>query len=198
MNRVKSSVAAAVLAAGALSLGACATEKYVDEHVAVVDQKATATQGQVDQQKQTLQEHDQRLAQLDQTTREAMQRADAANKMAEGKFTYTQVLSDDSIKFPAKSAKLTAEDQTRLMDLVSKLKSDNKNVYVEIQGHTDATEGKSIGQARADAVRQFMNQQGVALNRLATINYSKEQPIASNGTREGRAQNRCVVVVVLA
>ncbi len=198
MNRLKTSVAALALAAGALSLGACATEKYVNEHVAVVDQKAQATQSQVDQQGQAIQQHDTRLSQLDQATKDAMQRADAANKAAQGKFTYTPVLTDDSIKFNNQSAKLTAEAQTRLMDLVSKLKSDNKNVFVEIQGHTDAREPMSIGQRRAEAVRQFMNQQGVALNRMQTIDYGKDQPVASNDSRAGRAQNRCVVLVVLS
>lgn len=198
MNRLKSSVAALALTAAALSLGACATEKYVNQHVAVVDQKAQATQGQVDQQGQALQQHDARLAQLDQATKDAMQRADAANKAAEGKFAYAPVLTDDSIKFNASSAKLSAEAQTRLMDLVNKLKADNKNVYVEIQGHTDSREATRIGQMRAEAVRQFMNQQGVALNRMASIDYGKEQPVATNTTKAGRAQNRCVVLVVLA
>ena len=198
MNRLRTSVAALALTAATLSLGACATEKYVNEHVAVVDQKAQATQAQVDQQGQTLQQHDTRLTQLDQATKDAMQRADAANQAAQGKFTYTPVLTDDSIKFNNQSSKLTAEAQTRLMDLVSKLKSDNKNVYVEIQGHTDSREPMSIGQKRAEAVRQFMNQQGVALNRIQTIDYGKEQPVASNDTRAGRAQNRCVVLVVLS
>jgi outer membrane protein OmpA-like peptidoglycan-associated protein len=198
MNRLKSSVAALALTASALSLGACATEKYVNQHVAVVDQKAQATQSQVDQQGQALQQHDSRLAQLDQATKDAMQRADAANKAAEGKFAYTPVLTDDSIKFTNQSAKLTAEAQTRLMDLVGKLKSDNKNVYVEIQGHTDSREPMTIGQRRAEAVRQFMNQQGVALNRMATIDYGKEMPVADNKTKAGRAQNRCVVLVVLS
>jgi len=198
MNRFKSSAAALVLMAGALGLGACATEKYVNEHVAVVDQKAQATQGQVDQQGQALQQHDARLAQLDQATKDAMQRADAANKTAAGKFAYTPVLTDDSIKFQAGKATLTAEAQTRLMDLVNKLKSDNKNVYVEIQGHTDSHEPMRIGQARAETVLRFMNQQGVALNRMAAIDYGKEQPVAENTSKAGRAQNRCVVLVVLA
>src|ERR1700759_2775254 len=109
MNRLKSSVAALALCAATLSLGACATEKYVNEHVAVVGQKDQATQGQVDQQGQALQQHDSRLAQLDQATKDGMQRADAANKAAEGKFTDTPVLTDDSIKFTNQSAKLTAE-----------------------------------------------------------------------------------------
>lgn len=198
MYRFRSSAVALVLAGGALSLGACASEKYVNEHVAAVDAKAQATQGQVDAQQQAVQAHDARLAQLDQTTRDAMQRAQDAGKLAEGKFVYTQVLSDDSIKFPAKSAKLSSEAETRLLDLVNKLKADNKNVYIEIQGHTDATEAGRLGDARAQAVRAFMNKQGVALNRLAAISYGKEQPLASNNTRAGRAQNRCVVVVVLA
>jgi outer membrane protein OmpA-like peptidoglycan-associated protein len=198
MNRLKTSVAALALAVGALSLGACASEKYVNEHVAVVDQKAQATQSQVDQQGQAIQQHDARLSQLDQATKDAMQRADAANQAAQGKFSYTPVLTDDSIKFNNQSSKLTAEAQTRLMDLVNKLKSDNKNVYVEIQGHTDSREPMSIGQKRAEAVRQFMNQQGVALNRMQTIDYGKEQPVASNDSRAGRAQNRCVVLVVLS
>jgi outer membrane protein OmpA-like peptidoglycan-associated protein len=190
-------VAALALTATALSLGACATEKYVNQHVAVVDQKAQATQAQVDQQGQAIQQHDARLAQLDQATKDAMQRADAATTAAQGKFTYTPVLTDDSIKFNNQSAKLTAEAQTRLMDLVNKLKTDNKNVYVEIQGHTDAREPMTIGQRRAEAVRTFMNQQGVALNRMSTIDYGKEQPIADNKTRAGRAQNRRVAVIVL-
>ena len=54
-----------------------------------------------------------------------------------------------------------------------------------------------LGEERADAVRLFLNQQGVALNRMSTISYGDSSPVASNKTRAGRAQNRRVVVVVL-
>ena len=178
-----------------LSLGACATQDYVDKHVATVQAGVTDVRGH--QQTQ-----DQQLAQLDQTTRDAMQRAEAANKLAEGKFLYQMVLSDDSVKFPVDGSKLSPEAQTRLMDFVSKLKSDNKNVYLEIQGHTDSTGDKGLnarlGEERAEAVRLFMNQQGVALNRMSTISYGSKSPVASNKTKAGRAQNRRVVVIVLA
>jgi len=178
-----------------LSLGACATQDYVDKHVATVQGQVTEVQGH--QQSQ-----DQQLAQLDQTTRDAMQRAEAANKLAEGKFLYQMVLSDDSVKFPVDGSKLSPEAQTRLMDFISKLKSDNKNVYLEIQGHTDATGDKGfnerLGEQRAEAVRLFMNQQGVPLNRMATISYGQDAPVAPNNTREGRAQNRRVVLIVMA
>jgi len=179
---------AGVLLVGGLALAGCATEDYVNKHVAVV-------QNQVDT-------HEQHLSQLDQSTREALQRAEAAGKLAEGKFLYQMVLSDDSVKFPLDSSQLSPEAQQRLQEFVDKLKADNKNVYVEIQGHTDATGPKDfnmrLGEQRAEAVRRFMNEQGVPLNRMATISYGPDQPVAPNNTREGRAQNRRVVVIVMA
>ncbi|HXQ15230.1 MAG TPA: OmpA family protein [Caulobacteraceae bacterium] len=184
-----------LMLSSALALGACATQDYVNKHVATVQSQVTDVQGH--QQAQ-----DQQLSQLDQTTRDALQRAEAANKLAEGKFLYSMVLSDDSVKFPVDGSKLSAEAQTRLMDFISKLKSDNKNVYLEIQGHTDATGPKTLnerlGEQRAEAVRLFMNQQGVPLNRMATISYGPDAPVAPNNTREGRAQNRRVVLIVMA
>ena len=112
------------------------------------------------------------------------------------------VLSDDSVKFKAASAKLSPEAQQRLTEFAEKLKTDNRNVYLEIQGHTDARGSVSInerlGEERAEAVRRFMNQHGVPLNRMATISYGKAEPVADNKTRTGRAQNRRVVMVVMS
>jgi outer membrane protein OmpA-like peptidoglycan-associated protein len=185
----------AAIAATAVSLGGCATKDYVNEHVAVVDAKTQATQSQVDQQ----QAH---LSQLDQTTQDALTRANAAGKLAEGKFLYSMVLSDDSVKFKASSAKLSPEAQQRLTDFADKLKTDNRNVYLEIQGHTDArgseTANQRLGEERAEAVRLFMNQHGVPLNRMSTISYGKADPVADNKNRTDRAQNRRVVLVVMS
>ncbi len=185
----------AAIAATAVSLGGCATKDYVNEHVAVVDAKTQATQSQVDQQ----QAH---LSQLDQTTQDALTRATAAGKLAEGKFLYSMVLSDDSVKFKASSAKLSPEAQQRLTDFADKLKTDNRNVYLEIQGHTDArgseTANQRLGEKRAEAVRLFMNQHGVPLNRMSTISYGKADPVADNKNRTDRAQNRRVVLVVMS
>ena len=105
------------------------------------------------------------------------------------------------MKFPVASSALSEEAKTRLNDFVQKLKTDNKNVYLEIQGHSDNTGSKAanqrLGEERADAVRLYLNQQGVALNRMSTISYGDTSPVASNKNRAGRAQNRRVVVVVL-
>lgn len=190
------------LAAGALSLGGCATKKFVREQVGVVDTKLTTTQEQVASQGGTLQTHETRLADLDRNTKDALERATAAGKLAEGKFLYSMVLSDDSVKFPVNRAALSPEAETRLAEFVNKLKADNKNVYVEIQGYTDATgdEGynRRLAAERAEAVRTFMSKQGVALNRMATIGYGEDSPVADNTTRQGRAQNRRVAIIVLS
>jgi peptidoglycan-associated lipoprotein len=185
---------ALTLAAGLVALGGCATKPFVRHQVGEVDTKLQGTQAQVDTQGQ-------HLTQLDATTQDALNRANAAGKLAEGKFLYSMVLSDDSVKFPTDGSQLSPEAETRLTDLANKLKADNRNVYLEIQGHTDNRGGKnlnmSLGEQRAEAVRLFMNKQGVALNRMATISYGDTAPVAPNDTKAGRAQNRRVVVIVL-
>src|SRR6184192_1206644 len=147
-----------VLIAGAIllsvaSLGGCATKKYVNEQVSAVDTKVVDVSARVA-------DHDTKLATLDQTTREALQRAEAAGKLAEGKFVFSQVLSDDSMKFPVSRANLSPEAQARLDAFIDKLKTDNRNVYIEVQGHTDATGSKDynyrLGQERAEAVRRYL------------------------------------------
>jgi peptidoglycan-associated lipoprotein len=195
MQRIKPAIFVTVMAASALSLGGCATREYVDQHVAAVDAKVQTTQGQVDQ-------HQTHLGQLDQSTKEALDRATAAGKLAEGKFLYSMVLSDDSVKFPVDSAKLSPEADQRLTEFAEKLKNDNRNVYLEIQGHTDArgpdSLNKRLGEERAEAVRLFMNKHGVPLNRMSTISYGKQEPATDNKTRAGRAQNRRVVLIVMS
>ena len=180
--------ALSALAIATFGLGGCATEKYVNEQVGAVGGKVA--------------EHGTRLTAVEGTAQEALERAKAAGKLAEGKFLYSVVMSDDALKFPSGQATLSPEAQTRLTALAERLKSDNRNVYIEVQGHTDDTGDAAgnmrLGAERAEAVRLFLNRQGVALNRLATISYGEEVPIAPNATSEGRAANRRVVVVVLS
>ena len=188
--------------AAAFAVTGCATHKYVDAHVAAVDTKIASAQSQADEEKSRIAEHDQMLARLDRTSREAYERAEAAGKLAEGKFLYNVTLQDDGYKFKTNKYALSDDERAKLTDFASKLKSDNRNVYIEIQGHTDATGtadyNMTLGEERAEAVRLFLNEQGVALNRMNTISYGKTAPVADNKTKEGRAQNRRVNIVVMA
>lgn len=175
-----SALTGAVMLAAVATSG-CATKGFVREQVAVVDGRVT---------------------QVDGRAGEALSRAQAAHKLAEGKFLYEVVLSDDSVKFPTDRHALSPEAEARLAELAQRLKGENRNVYLEIQGFTDATGdseyNEKLGEARAEAVRRYMSQQGVALNRMATISYGEATPVADNTTPEGRAQNRRVAIVVLS
>ncbi len=177
----------AVLAAG-LVLSGCATRGFVRGQVAVVDTRVSAT--------------DARVGIVEGTANDALQRATAAQQLAEGQFMYEVVLSDDSVKFPSDRDALSPEAEARLTELANRLKAENVNVYLEIQGHTDAAGPEAyndqLGAARAEAVRRSLSRQGIALNRMATISYGEEAPVADNTTAEGRAQNRRVAIVVLS
>ncbi|MGE4063583.1 MAG: OmpA family protein [Rhodospirillaceae bacterium] len=193
MQRLRPAILVAAVAA--LALGGCATKKYVNENVALVDSKLTTAQQRLDQQQG-------QIAQLDKTAQDALKRATDAGKLAEGKFLYSMVLSDDSIKFPLDSSELSPEAEERLTAFVEKLKTENKNIYLEIQGHTDSTGPDTVndrlGEERAEAVRKFMNQHGVPLNRIGTISYGEKAPVADNKTRTGRSENRRVVLMVMS
>jgi OOP family OmpA-OmpF porin len=72
--------------------------------------------------------------------------------------------------------------------------SENPDVTVEIQGYTDNTGNKAtnqkLSQARADAVRTWLIDKGIAADRLTAKGFGSDNPIAPNSTKEGRAQNR--------
>ena len=187
-------IAGAVMLSAA-SLGGCATKKYVNEQTAMVGTRVDAVNSRVDST-------DTHLTAVEGTAKDALDRAVAAGKLAEGKFLYSEVLSDDSMKFGLAKADLSPEAQARLDALAEKLKSENRNVYVEVQGHTDATGAKDLnyklGEQRAETVRRYLNQHGVPLNRMSTISYGPDSPVAPNKDRAGRQANRRVVLIVLS
>jgi OOP family OmpA-OmpF porin len=82
-----------------------------------------------------------------------------------------------------------------LDEVVNVLKS-NPDIKVEIQGHTDnrgaAEFNMMLSAKRANAVLEYLVNQGIAPDRLTAVGYGLTQPAASNATPEGRAQNRRV------
>jgi len=195
-----------VFLVGTLALGGCASKQYVSDEVsksnATTEKRINEVESQVEATQSKVKMHDSKLAELDNATRQALERAQAAGKLAEGKFIFSLVLSDDAVKFPVNKHELSPDAMKALDTFAERLKSENKNVYLEIQGHTDSTGSDDynykLGEARAEAVRRYLSKAGVALNRMSTISYGKDEPVDNNKTKEGRAKNRRVVVIVLA
>jgi len=204
--RKGSSLAVGALLVGIVGLSGCATKRFVGEEVskssAASEKRISEVQTQVEAAQSRVREHDSKIAELDKSTRDALERAEAAGKLAEGKFVYSLVLSDDAVKFPVNRFQLSKEAELKLTEFAERLKGENKNVYLEIQGHTDSSGpdmyNLELGEARAEAVRRYLSKQGIALNRMSTISYGETEPIEKNTSRKGRSQNRRVVVIVLA
>jgi peptidoglycan-associated lipoprotein len=205
-SRWNSLVTGSALFLGICGLTGCASKTYVSEEVAkssaASEKRINDVESQVEATQTKVKQHDAKLTELDSATRQALERAQQAGKLAEGKFVFSLVLSDDTAKFPVNKHELSKEAQDALDAFAERLKTENKNVYLEIQGHTDATGVEAynykLGEERAEAVRRYLNKAGVALNRMSTISYGSAEPVESNKTKDGRAKNRRVVVVVLA
>jgi outer membrane protein OmpA-like peptidoglycan-associated protein len=176
-----------MIAVTALVLSGCATKEYVDERVSGLNTRMDA--------------QDARINELTRTSSQALARAEEAGVLAKGKFLYTVVLTEEGIVFATNESTLSDAAQTRLTSLARDLKANNANVYLEIQGHTDATGepdyNEQLGLQRAERARRFLHREGVSLDRMATISYGEDAPIEPNNTPEGRASNRRVEIVVL-
>jgi len=200
--KMKPWIVALSLASVLVGTTGCATKKYVKKETGAVNTRVDEVQGQVEQAQTRLNQHDQQIGEASKTAQEALRRAQEAGKLAEGKFLYETVLSDDKVKFGFDTADLSPEGQAALDDFAARIKQDNKNVYVEIQGHTDNVGSEKyneeLGMLRAESVRRYLNQkQNFPLHRINVISYGETAPVADNKTREGRSQNRRVVLVVL-
>ncbi|WP_193771305.1 OmpA family protein [Candidatus Magnetaquicoccus inordinatus] len=105
-----------------------------------------------------------------------------------------------NLTFRFNSAKIQAKDSGTIKDTASVLKQ-NPDLKVEIQGHTDnigkPAYNKKLSQRRANAVMKGLVKQGVNKKRLTAKGYGMEKPVASNATKEGRAENRRVELRII-
>ena len=129
-------------------------------------------------------------------------KADAVDK-ATKRLVYEVVLSEDEGNFKFAKTVLPDEAKAKLDQLVASIKADPKGAYFEIEGHTDNVgdpkTNDRIGLERAESVKRYLYEQHqIPLFKINVISYGEAKPIAPNKTRDGRAQNRRVVIKVLA
>ncbi len=102
------------------------------------------------------------------------------------------------VNFETASAALTKESYAILDGVIPGLK-DNKEVELEVRGYTDsqgtASYNQKLSERRANTVMQYLINNGIEASRLRAVGYGEKDPIASNRTAEGRAQNRRIEFV---
>jgi outer membrane protein OmpA-like peptidoglycan-associated protein len=213
-----------MLAAGST---ACASKKFVRTSVGEVNDKVDSMGRSLEETQERTRKNEGRIGEVDQKAQAAQNSADSANSAASaahkeatdvrseanGKFdaidkanrrlVYEVVLSEDSGNFKFGKTVLPDEAKSKIDQMVAQLKQDPKNVFIEIEGHTDNVGDKvvneKIGLERATAVQRYLYEQyQIPLHKMNVISYGEEKPIAPNKTKDGRAQNRRVVIKVLS
>jgi outer membrane protein OmpA-like peptidoglycan-associated protein len=209
----------------ALTLGgttACATKKFVRGEVGQVNDKVETLTKTVEETQERTRANEARIGEVDQKVGVADQKAVAAGQRAEEartaaekvnsradaiekaskRLVYEVVLSEDKGGFKFGQAAVPETATGEIDQLVQTLKANPNGAYIEIEGHTDNSGPKDInyklGLERAENVKRYLyeNHQ-VPLHKINVISYGEEKPIAPNNTRDGRAQNRRVVIKVL-
>ncbi len=223
----KSLFAASMLALTVAVAPACATKKFVRTEVGNVNSKVDTLGGSLEETQERTRQNETRIGAVDtkaeaagRSATEARAAADAAAAAAKDvdsrlggrineveassrRLVYEVTLSEDQGNFRFGGTTLPDEAKARLDQMVNQLKQDPKAVYIEIEGHTDNVGGRELnerlGMERAEAVKRYLYEQHqVPLHKINVISYGEDKPVAPNRTRDGRAQNRRVVIKVLA
>ncbi|MGQ0658336.1 MAG: OmpA family protein [Chromatiales bacterium] len=109
------------------------------------------------------------------------------------------LLTLTGIQFDNEDAAIRA-DSTPILDEAVKVLRENSRVSVEIEGHTDDRGNEDynleLSHKRAETVRQYLIDRGIAAERLKAIGRGEAQPVAANDSVEGRSRNRRVEFVV--
>ena len=167
----------------------------VDQKAEAAGQSATAAQNAANAAAQAARQVGTRVDQV---------ATEVAEVAASRKLMYEVTLSEDQGNFKFAKTDLPDEAKARLDQLIGQLKgTQGKDLYIEVEGHTDSVgseEGNyDLGLERAEAVKRYLYMQHqVPLHKINVISYGEQKPLAPNTTREGRAQNRRVVVRVLS
>ncbi len=193
----------------------CATKRFVSGEVANLDKKVEGVEGSVEENQKRIKQHDEQLASIgsiikqhesqfnnvDSKIQNVDSKIEEVKKYARGTLIFQETLRNNETKFEFDSYELTAEVQETLDKFVQMLITQDRGVYLEIQGHTDSTGPDEwnwiLGRKRAEAVMVYLhNKHHIPLHRMEVISYGSTEPVADNATREGRGQNRRVEILV--
>jgi outer membrane protein OmpA-like peptidoglycan-associated protein len=202
---------------------ACATKKFVRGEVGQVNTKVDGLSTQLEETQERTKKNEGRIGEVDQKADAAGKSASAAQASADAakgeaakageraaavetasrRLVYEVVLSEDQGNFKFGKVDLPDTAKQRIDQMVTDLKADPKGIFIELEGHTDNVGSKEyntkLGEERAEAVKRYLYEaHQVPLHKINVISYGEEKPVSPNKTKDGRAQNRRVVIKVLA
>jgi outer membrane protein OmpA-like peptidoglycan-associated protein len=199
---------AGLIVAFLIGLNGCATKKYVATEIATIDQKIASVSTEIEEAQKRIKEHDEKLAtigelitQHDSQFKKVDEKFNEVITLIRGSLILKETLRSDEVKFAFNSFELSPEAKAAIDRIIQKLIQENRGVYIEIQGHTDNVGPEEVnlalGRKRAEAVMMYLYKTyHIPLHRMAVVSFGSSAPIADNKTRQGRAKNRRVEILV--
>ena len=213
----------AAIVVSVMAGSACASKGFVRTQVGDVNTKVNTLGTSLEATQERTRQNEARIGEVDtkadaagKSAQDARQAANVADEKAVSaakkadaveaatrRLVYEVVLSEDQGNFKFGKAELPEEAKARIDEMVNQLKADPKAIYIEIEGHTDSVGtnhmNDTLGLERAEAVKRYLYEaHQVPLHKMNAISFGEEKPVAPNNTKQGRAQNRRVVIKVLA
>jgi OOP family OmpA-OmpF porin len=214
----------AVVLAGMVMLGGCATKRYVaqqvdpvDKKVSDVDQKQQGTQKQLDQAETKISATDEKASAADSRAGDAISRADAASKKSDtvrdqlrgelndriSNLDDYKTAGDATVLFKFNSSELADDAKQQLDTLVSGNITNAKRYFIAIQGFTDKTGpaeyNLQLSRRRAEAVQTYLvGAKNVPVYRIQIVGLGKDKPVNDQKTKDDRGKNRRVEVTVFS
>lgn len=220
---------ALAVAAVATFSTACATKKFVKTSVGEVNDKVDSLGRSVEQTQERTRQNEAKITEVDgkataagaaaqqanTAAAAANNAAAAANNNATGvgnrladfdkqsrRLVLEVVINTASGNFASSKAELPDDAKAQIDQLISRLQQDPKNVWIEIEGHTDNTGpaelNDRLGLERAEAAKRYLYEKHqIPLHKINVVSYGMTKPIGDNKTKEGRAENRRIVIRVL-
>src|ERR1044072_9582342 len=194
---------------------ACATKKFVRTSVGEVNEKVDAQGRWLEETQERTRKNEGRTTEVDAKAAAADSKAQAANEAAAAahsaatavgteantkfdaidkaskRLVFEVVLSEDQGNFKFGKTVLPDDAKQKIDQMVAQLKQDPKNIYLEIEGHTDNVGDKmineKIGMERAEAVKRYLYEQyQIPLQKKNRIKYGQKKPGPPNKTKAGR------------
>jgi peptidoglycan-associated lipoprotein len=216
-------IALTVSALAVTGTSACATKKFVNTRVGEVDDRVATVSGELEKNQQRINEVDQKAGAAGEAARAADARAAAAGDTASAaraaaaeageraealdkagrRLVYEVVMNEATGGFKFGKTELPDDAKAALDKVITDLQADPKGVFFEIEGHTDSVGSprvnERLGLQRAEAVKRYLYEtHQVPLHKINVISYGEEKPVADNKTRQGRAENRRIVLRMLS
>lgn len=190
-------------------LSGCATQKYVGEQIAPVSDRITQAEnriGQADSQIAKLGERatadEAKITKIEGDLSKVDAKAEQAlARFGNLKFQRSMVVTmKDGANFDFNSAALPDEAKQAIDAFIGSIPGGQNSVFL-VAGHTDDRGSEDLnyelGKRRADAVSRYLvTKKNIDPLRVVTASYGETSPIAGNDTREGRAKNRRVEILV--